>query len=358
MYVQQRRHGPGEWGKYRIWTRGKLLENCSNDFNCTGTEGDQGSPGVLEAFGILIMTLGGGTFVLSVPTILALCAARTIHKGLRIYLLNTLVSGLLISTVGIVSSLIALTVFSGAPPPPLLLCRFLLWAYNIASLARSLSVVGYSIMVLTVVRYGKRNMKAVYIILSLFSLWGLCVLLRTDYLVPQVYAVDFVDDAVCLPVQDDTIILQARLFFTAFGIILITVVPLVVSIAVPLIVLCYIKKHAVAGANYGRAVAKLGLFLVMGSFINSAGIIVISILVYLSIGANELIYFVYVIALFSLYPTPILIIIFLKPVRDKMKRFLMCKCLSNCPCTPRITARGEYQIPEEVCDSLIIQQHS
>ena len=335
------------------------MENGSNDSNTTDSMEDQ-SLGVLQlqVFGILLLSMGGVTFLLSVPTIIALCTARAVAKALRIILVNLLVSGLLTNTLGTLSILIAMvTVFSGAPPPPLLLCRFILWLYNINSLVRSLSIVGFSIMVLLVVRYGK-NVKVPYIILSLCLVWGLSLLLTIPYQVPRVYAVEFVAGAVCLPVLDGTIIPEARISFTALHLTITALLPLVVCIVVPLIVLCYTRRQAVLGnSGYGKPAAKLSLFLVAGSMINSVGITISSVLEYLSIKSNVIIYIVYIITVFSPYPTPILTIVFLKPVRDKMKTFLKCKCVPSCPSAPSATVRNQHQLQEHVYDSLIVQQY-
>ena len=307
--------------------------------------------GEFEAFGFLITAMGGLLFLLSIPTIIALCSTQAVAKSLRIYLISALVSGILINTTSILSGIIAVvTVFSGAPPPPPLLCRFLIWVYNIGQSARCFSVVGFSIMVLVVVRCGKRNMKVLYIILSLCFVWGISLLVTIQYQVPQVYAVRFIAGAVCLPVQDDTIIIQARLFFTVFVLAIITFVPLIVCIAVSLIVFCYIKKHSITGdISCGKAVVKLGMFLLTGNLINSTGSIVISILAYFTTGSGAvaLIYCVYATGLLSLYPTPILIIAFLKPVRDKLKTFLMCRCLCSHPSVAETiaTKKSEKSMP-------------
>ena len=80
--------------------------------------------------------------------------------------------------------------------------------------------------------------------------------------------------------------------------------------------------------NYGKAEATLGLFLLTGSLIISTGCIVAGVLTYFTTGAAApIIYFVFVTGLFSLYPTPILVLTFLKPVRDKLKTCLPCWCL-------------------------------
>ena len=334
------------------------MENGSNDSNSTDSMEGLGSPAVLQVFGILLLSMGGVAFLLSVPTIIALCAARTVAKVLRIFLVNLLVTGLLTNSLAIISILIVLiTVFSGATPPPPLLCRFFLWLYNITSLVRSYSVVGFSIMVLIVVKHGK-NMRLIYIILSLCLVWGLSLLLTIQYQVPQVYAVAVVAGAVCLPVLDGTLILEARISFTALHLIITALLPLAVCIVVPLIVLCYSKKHSATGSSdYGKAAAKLGLFMVAGSLINSVGIIVSGILGYVSARADVIIYIGYIIIVFSLYPTPILTITFLKPVRDKLKMLLKCKCVPSCPSAPSATVRNRHQLQEHVYDSLIVQQY-
>ena len=278
-----------------------------------------------QALGFLLVIMGGLSLFLSVPTIVTLCTARAVAKGLRMYLLNILMSEILINASVILSGLIALvTVFSAAPAPPPLLCRFIIWVINICQLARCFSVVGFSLMVLIVVRYGHKNIKIMYIIASLCVVWGVSVLLTIQYQVPQVYAVGFLAGAVCFPVRDDTIFLEARVFFTVLFLFVTTFLPLAVCIAMPIIVFRYTKKHSVTGRiDNGKAAAKLCLFLLTGTLMNSTVTIIASVLAYFSgSGTAAPIYLVYVIGLLSLYPSSILIIIFLKPVQDKLKAFI------------------------------------
>ena len=181
-----------------------------------------------------------------------------------------------------------------------------------------------------IVLYGQR-VKTLYIVLSLCVVWGLSILLCIQYQVPQLYAVSYVAGAVCLPVPDDTIIREAQLFFMIVGLTIISLVPVVVCLVVPCIVLRYIKKHSItAESDYNKPVAKLALCLVTGTSINSVGIITISILAYLSIGSTAGIYSIYIIGLVSLYPAPILIIAFLKPVRYRMKTLLSGRMCNVC----------------------------
>ena len=319
------------------------MENCTGcDSNFTGHGLERGD---FIAFGILIPAMAVLLYSLSVPTIIALCCTRVVAKAFRRFLISALVSGILINTSSILIGLIVLvTVLSGAQPPPPLFCRFLIWEYNIGQVSRCFSIVGFSIMVLAVVQYGHKNMKVMYIILSLCIVWGISLLLTIQYQVPQVYGVKFILGSVCLPVQDETIFIEARIFFTVFVLAIITFVPLVVCIAVSLIVFRYLKKHSITGdINCSKTVVKLGLFLLTGNLVTSTGSIVISVLAYFTTGSGAvaLIYCVYAIGLLSLYPTPILILAFLKPVRDKLQIFLKCGNLCGRPSVVETDAKSE-----------------
>ena len=103
--------------------------------------------------------------------------------------------------------------------------------------------------------------------------------------------------------------------------------PLVVCICVFLRTLCYIKRHTITeGAQYKKAVAKFAAFLITGNVVNVLGQVVPAI-VTLSISDIVGVYLAYTMYVLSLIPTPILIIVFLKPVRKQIARLLCKTCL-------------------------------
>ena len=209
-------------------------------------------------------------YSLSVPTIIALCCTRVVAKGLRMFLISALVSGILINTSSILIGLIVLvTVLSGAQPPTPLFCRFLIWEYNIGQVSRCFSIVGFSIMVLAVVQYGHKNMKVMYI-LSLCIVWGILTSYHAIYQVPQVYGVKFTVGSVCLPVHDETIFIEARIFSLCLcHHYHIHLSSCVYSCVTNHNYLCYLKMHITGDINCGRAVTKLGLFPLTGNLVNS-----------------------------------------------------------------------------------------
>ena len=122
------------------------------------------------------------------------------------------------------------------------------------------------------------------IVLTLVLLWSGAILLSTHLLVPLIYAVQYVDGVACLPRTADTnIIRPARYTFTAIWILLGGVTPVVVSIVVPILVLCYIRRNRVTQSNdYNKGIAKFALFLVSGNLIDLFGQAVVTAIVYLS----------------------------------------------------------------------------
>ena len=302
------------------------MENCTNNsVNCSAV-GSQDGAGDYAALGVLIPLMGGVTFALNIPTIIALCMAHTINSALRFLLISTLTSGLLISGTFILPSLIALvTVFSDAPPPPLFLCRFNWWLGNIATLSRTFSVLAFTMIVMITVRYGKNVIKPLYIVLSLIAVWAGPLPITFQYQVPQFYGIKYISGVVCLPLVDDAVIFRARLFFTVFVLSFGCWIPLIICIVLPIVVLCYIKKHSVTGdKEYNKAIAKLSLFLVSGSLIKAITVTIISILVYVTtVPIVSIIYSTFIIRVLSLYPTPFFIVAYLKPVRKEMKKFIM-----------------------------------
>ena len=107
--------------------------------------------------------------------------------------------------------------------------------------------------------------------------------------------------------------------------------------------------HNITGnISCGKAVAKLALFILTGSLINSISTIIITVLLHFTTESGvALSYIISAIGLLSLYPTPILILMFLKPVRNKLKALLKCTCLHGHPSL--VEAACHWQLQTWIC---------
>ena len=82
--------------------------------------------------------------------------------------------------------------------------------------------------------------------------------------------------------------------------------PLTVSIIVPIVYLCYIRRNIVTGGtDYRKGMAKFSLFLIVGGSINFFGQVFPSLMTLYSAGPG--LYLIYGSAVSSLLPTPIII---------------------------------------------------
>ena len=304
------------------------MENCTltGGKNCSATQDGPSSPDfqlggdVFLAYSVIIAVMLTAVSVAYVLTITALCYVRSMAKTLQIFLINLLSAGLATAVIGTTLPLSTLTInWAGIQEPSLPLCRFMVWGYSSGANARLFSVAAFSVAVFLVVRYSVKALKWVPIVLTLVLLWSGAILLGTHLLVPPIFAVQYVDGVVCFPrTEDANIIRPARYTFTVIGILLGGVTPVVISIVVPILVLCYIRQNRVTQSNdYNKRIAKFALFLVSGNLINLIGQAVVIAIVYSS--DAPAVYISYGIGVLSLLPAPILVVIFLKPVREKMR---------------------------------------
>ncbi len=275
------------------------------------------------AFCMLVLLIAVGGLVLL--TAVAVSLASPVPKIIRVFLVNLLAAGLIVATICIAILVTAITlVLSDIGEPARILCALQLWVFGAGSVARLLSLAAFSIVVLRIVRFGKMAMKGVYIALILAFLWIAAMLLNIQIALPIVYAVQFVDGVACFPHYGE-IHKAPRYIFVGTSIVFGGLTPLTISTVVPLVCLCYIKRHSITeGAYYKRAMAKFALFLVAGNLINFLGQTVPGIIAFFADAAR--VYAAYTVTVVSLLPTPIFVIIFLKPVRKKLLEVLTFNC--------------------------------
>ena len=100
------------------------------------------------------------------------------------------------------------------------------------------------------------------------------------------------------------------------------------------------------GTKFRKGFAKFSLFLVVGGSINFAGQILPALLSINSAATGA--YLTYACIAVSLLPTPIIIMAFLKPVREEAKKIVTCGQFSLCkrheisnPLTMRLVAENQ-----------------
>ena len=293
-----------------------LLEENDDPFN---------SPDFL-AYSILLAVITLVAGLMMGLTILALLKATSIPRTVCLFLVNLLFAGLLMAVVlmFVVSTSAVLINVNSSHPRPRYLCRVYFWAFSSATAARMWSLAALSLSILAIVRFSKRTIATRSAAITIAALWIGSMILCFYSMVPYIFEAQFLHGVACFPDVNGTVITQAHYAFVASWIILGGLIPLMVSIIVPIVCLCYIQKSIVSaeGTQYRRGIAKLSLFLVVGGSINIAGQILPALFFFGS--ATTGVYISYGAVAASLLPTPIIIMAFQKPVREEAVKIVTC----------------------------------
>ena len=289
-----------------------------------GNDTSLNSPGFM-AYCILLgmLTLVAG--VMLGFTTLALLMATSIPRPARLFLINLLLGGLLVAVIMlfILGNSVALIGRNTHQPKPRYLCRVYLWVFGAGGVARLWSLAAFSFSILGIVRYGKKTISMWSAAVIIIILWLVPMILSVYLLLPYVFEAQFVDGVACFPDRDNVIVVQARYTFLLTWTFLGGIIPLIVSIIVPIVCLCYIKKNMFTeGTQYRKGMAKFSLFLVVGGCISVTGQ-ALPALLSLSLTAPG-VYLSYGFAAISLLPTPIIIMVYLKPVQEQAKKIVTC----------------------------------
>ena len=282
------------------------------------------SPSFMAYSILLAMAIVVGSLLI-VFTILALLMATAVPRPVRLFLINLLLAGLLVaaSLMLMVCTAAVLIAVSTHSPLPRYLCRVYLWGFATGGAARLWSLAAFSFSILAIVRFGKKTISWCTAAVIIPILWLVPIIISLYVILPYVYEAQFVHGVACFPDTNSTIIRQARYAFLATWTIFGGLTPVLVSIIVPIVCLCYISKNVVTeGTQYRKAIAKLSLFLIVGGSINFAGLI-LPVLFSFNSGAPG-VYLSYGLAVISLFPTPIIIMAYLKPLREQAKKIVTC----------------------------------
>ena len=200
-------------------------------------------------------------------TVVALFKANAVPMPVRLYLINLLFAGLIGALVAIIISTSTVhAIVSSTDPRPRYLCRVYLWVFGTSTVTRLWSLAAFSLSILTIVIFSKKTISKCAASVIVLSLWIVPMILSLYILFPYVYKVQFIHSVACYPDNNHTnIIVPVHYTFTATWTIFGSLTPLTVSVIVPIVCLCYIRRNITTeGTEYRKGMAKFSLFLVMG----------------------------------------------------------------------------------------------
>ena len=309
-----------------------MYQNISNSSRYEASLG----PG-FTAFIIVLLLLLVAIIAIDGMMAVMLLLSASIAIPVRVLLVNLLVASLVSAVISLSSSLNSVIIsLSNSAEPSLPFCRLCLWGFYVVMEARLLGLVAFSVMVRKIVTHGTRMIGARWLVLSLVTTWMIALVTRIDTIVPPIYGVHYVGGEACFPKRGYPEYEAIHLSYFFLWIVLACCVPLLVCICILLATLRYLKLHSISeGAQYKKAMAKFAVFLITGNVVNLVGQFVPAIVTQTGSSIVGL-YLAYTMYGLSLIPTPILIVVFLKPVRNHI-HLIMCK---KCP-------RDEDSVPTQ-----------
>ena len=305
------------------------MDNCTNStINCSvpdSTHPGLAGPG-FGAFAIIMFSLNLVILALVIITITALCVAHSVAKLVRVFLINHFVAILVTAPVYMCFALLALVLnFTSSPPPDLWLCRVLVFGYVVGSIGRHYSLAAYSVVILLVVNYSKRATNPFCIIPYVVFTWTVAILLSIHILIPSVYAPQYYDNVTCFAQTDNSnLILEATYSLLTIEVFFGKLLPVIVIFVVLFIILCYVRRNTItANHSYNKGMAKLAVFLITCNLLDFIAHVVVAVLIHFQ--ERPALYLSYSVSTAILFPPPILVYVFLKPVRDRV-HFVICYC--------------------------------
>ena len=295
--------------------------SCPSEMNPTFLK----EPGFVAFYLFLLIVVVA--LVLVVLSIASLCGNSGVPRVLSIYLINQLVGCIIVIFFSSSLFLVALvlTLNSNLDLPPIPYCQFLIRGYAFGAVGRMWSLFAFSLVVFVVVKRGEKVFKCGYMVVGIVGVWVVAFLVTFYITLPYpVFALHFVNSIACFP--HNAVIPRTSLYPTLFiWVVFGGIIPLSASITTPIITLCYIRRNTITeGAAYNKGIAKFALFLVVGNVVNFLGQAVPGLISLATEAVGVVLAYIFI--TLSLLPTPIIIIIFMKPVRKKLKRMVCHIC--------------------------------
>ena len=296
--------------------------------NVTVVQGFLSPSAYLAYSSILLFGIVFPAAILNSINLVSLVLQSSLLSTVRLVLGALAVAGLL-NALGLIMQRLSgiILVSTLLPNPSLGACRFILWTILTGAACRLTFLAFFAIFVLALIvdkpKYTKPVVFALIFTIAFLVICAVCSLAYSS----SVTNVRYASGASCGPLSVGT----PTLMFIIFYVLIFVIVPLCVSLVIPFIVLCYIKKNTITDdVKIKKAMARFALFLLVGNVFNFIGIALPAAIAAqrtassISTNGGVVEYLPFAMMSLSLLPSPILMLIFFKAVRDGIVKLFCC----------------------------------
>ena len=247
------------------------------------------------------------------PLQVRLVLGNLISVGLRL---------LLILSLEHITALVLVT--TNQPVPPRELCSFISWALLGGNCLRLVITASFSVVVFIMILKGVKKVNKIVLVTSLIVLWIVVFFgLSLPPVVVDPHSV-YIAGVACIPRKaEEAIIKRLVAPLCIFGLVL---VPLFLTIAMPIASSVYLYKNKVSDSNnkaFLSAMVRLGAFVIVGGVISFCGDLLPAFITIVAPTVNEsvLVYMIFTFFNLSLWSTPILTLVYMKNAWAKNELF-------------------------------------
>ena len=212
-------------------------------------------------------------------------------------------------------------------------CRLMYWVIASGGAARLMYMTTFAISVYVLVRYGAKKMKIWVATVAVVCVWVAVLLPNAAIFSSDILLINFHDKDTCAAHGTGyKTFIYAFGYGTVYGLL-----GFAVSVCCPIATVWYIQHNSISGdITLVKAMIKFALFLVLGNIINIVGQVTPLLFAAFAPAGKDWYTlekaFLYVESIFiilSLLPTPVLILIYFKPVRKRVKSILCGVCMKK-----------------------------
>ena len=284
---------------------------------------------------ITLMVLIFPALVLSIVTCLSSFNEKSLPKVIRITIVNILAACLTVGVSGAMKNIAVLIVgYNDSIPKSDVFCRFFTWIYLAGVAGRLTFMALLAISVFVLIRSGKSKKYKIILLVTVVFVWLFILLYSSSVFSESVLKVFHIEDTTCSPRLNRT---YAGYLMLLGYFIMFAIISYAITIVVAVQGIRFVKRHIVTeDSGPKRALTKFCLFLLFGNTISLLGqvvpIVVATLNIQGNVGSEITAQYIQSLVIYtSLYPTPLLIIIYFSPIRRKIIRIISCGRLYKIP---------------------------
>ena len=204
-------------------------------------------------------------------------------------------------------------------------CRFLIAFISVGGTSRPLIMAVFAVVVCIIIMKSMRAVKFKFLTISMLAIWLMCVAFNSTLFSSDVMQVFTLQNTACVPRSGNYSLVYTVPFVACF-----IFIPFALTVVILIATFRYIRSNTVSeNTAHLRPMLKFCAFLLLGNLLSAMGQATPVIAAYVEAGsaAPEVIQAIDesngIIVLLSIIPTPILVLVYFKPVRTLMKQCLL-----------------------------------